>query len=360
MRAGIASGTTFVVLNLVCIAVVLVASNELWRREFAIQPTTRLLLAVILLLWWPVFRLANNPLSEFLFLALATGSIVVAMATAQAASVFRRAGGMAITAALALAAFKVRTVGVALAPAIVWAFVSSPERLQLAVKRVRAHPALFAMGGLVLLAIAALVLSKSQYVTGDLQTQFGRGMWPTLLKTWGYRLTEFGELTLNAPAGKMPTAVQPIVPVIGAGALIVFAWLFWRRRRVLGPAEVFALGVAGIMFIWPYKDARFWIPVFPILLGLCAWVVIHTPSLRARPVVPATVIAVFLGVGVVGEIYNTRISITPSQFPSRFSDDYLGPAYRAAWGVRPANDTMPVDSTALRLLREYEPRARSR
>jgi hypothetical protein len=360
MRAGIASSTSFVLLNFACLVIALVASNELWRREFDLDSTTRLLLAAVLLLWWPIFRLANNPLSEFVFLALSTTSIVVAMVTARAPSAVRRGSGAIIALVLTFAAFKVRTVGIALVPAIAWAVLSRPEQLAWARTQLRARPGLFAAIGVGLLAIAARVLSRSQYVTGDLHTQFGRGPLATLLHTWGYRLTEFGELTLNVPAGKLPDAVHPIVSTIGGGCIVLLGWLLWRRRRAIGPAEVFLLGVAAIMFVWPYKDARFWIPVFPVILGLCAWATRNVLSARARPALPAVVVALFVSVGVLGEIYNTRISLTPEQFPLRFSDDYLGPVYREAWGRRLPTDTTPADSTALRLLREFEPRARRR
>jgi hypothetical protein len=361
IRAGIANGTSFVILNLVCLLIALVAANEIWRREFDLGGTTRLFLAIVLLLWWPIFRLANNPLSEFVFLALSTTSIAVAMLAGRSAATAWRIGGVVIALVLAFAAFKVRTVGIALVPAIAWAALSKPEQLTWARNQVRARPGMFAAAGLGLIAIAALVLSRSQYVTGDLKTQFGRGVWGMLLQTWGYRLTEFGELVLNVPAGKLPGAVQPIVSAIGAGGIVLIAWLLWRRGRAIGAAEVFLLGVGAIMFIWPYKDARFWIPVFPVFLGLCAWASRSAMPATRRAMVPMMVaVALFVSVGAVGEMYNTRISLARDQFPFRFSDDYLGPAYRQAWGVRLPTDTAPADSTALHLLREFEPRARGR
>jgi hypothetical protein len=360
MRAGIANGTSFVVLNLVCLVIALVASNELWRREFELDSTTRLVLAVVLLLWWPVFRLAINPISDIVFLALSTTSILVAMVTGRSLSLARRAGGAIIAFVLAFAAFKVRTVGIALVPAIAWAALARPEQMAWARKQITERPGRLAVVAAVLLGIAAFDLSRSQYVTGDLKTQFGRGgLWATLVRTWGYRLTEFGELALNVPAGKLPNAVQPIISAFGAGCVVLLGWLFWRRRRAIGPVEVFALGVAGIMFIWPYHSARFWIPAFPAFLGLCAWGARHAISTKLRPALPAAIVALFLTMGIVGEIYNTRISVTPARFLSRVSDDdYMGPAYREALGVRTSSDTMPVDSTVLRLLRRYEPRAR--
>jgi len=358
MRAGIASGTSFVLLNLVCLLIALVASNELWRREFDLDVTTRLLLAVVFLLSWPIFRLANNPLSEFVFLALATTSIVVARTLGRSPSVPWRTGGIVIALLLAFAAFKVRTVGIALVPAIAWATLSMPAQLTWARRQLRARPALFAAVGVALLAIAALVLSRSQYVTGDLKTQFGKGAMATLVQTWGYRLTEFGEIALNVPAAKTPNALRPLVSVIGVGFALLVGWLLWRRRRSIGAGEVFLLGVAGIMAIWPYEDARFWIPVFPVILGLFAWGAGKLLPARARPLLPAVIVVVFVSAGVAGEIYNTKISLSPEQFPSRFSDDYLGPVYREAWGRKLPTDTVPADSTALRFLREFEPRAR--
>lgn len=360
IRGGVATATSFVVINFACIAIALVVAASLWRRVFGLSRNTILGLAALLLLWWPVFRLANAPLSDFVFLALAMLSVLAATVSFEARERNRQYGALLVSAIIAVVAFKVRTVGIALAPMLLWAVVGRPEGLAWLRAQFAAHRTVI-IGAFVVLLLAGLaVIRRSQYVTLDLHKQYGEGLGRVLLRTWGFRVTEFGEMTLNMPAGKIPGFVLPLLWALGAAAIAFILWLVWRRRSVLGPTEIFLLAVAGIMAIWPFKDARFWLPVLPILLGLVAWwIQTLNPGAIWRRLAPVAV-GLWVVVGLAGEAYNTKISVSRDQFPLRFNDEYLGPVYREAWGLRVPADTLPVDSTALHVLRRFESRAHPR
>jgi hypothetical protein len=362
IRTGLATPQLLVLLNFACLVAGLAAAAGFWRRTFALDRTAVLGMTALLLLWWPVFRYANNPLSDFLFFALALASVQSAT-VASTRDAWPRYGALLVSVVLAYAAFKVRTIGIALAPAIVWAALMRKGRVMSLRARLVAHPVAALAGALVLVivgATAAAVLSHSQYVTVDLRTQYGRGLVPTLLNTWGYRLRDFGALALNLPAGKMPAALRPIVSVIGAAFLSLLVWALWRKRHALGPSEAFAVGIAAIMSVWPFEGVRFWLSVLPVFLGLLAWAArpVVTNAVGRRAVV--LVVLLFVAAGLAGQAYNTRLSLAGEQFPMRLGDDYLGPVYREAWRLRPPGDTVPVDSTALRVLRRFEARLRGR
>ena len=360
IRSNIATPQAFMLLNFASLAVGLVAAASLWRRTFALGRTAVLGMAALMLLWWPVFRYANNPLSDFLFFALALASVQAATLASERVG-WTKFRMLLVSAVLAYAALKVRTIGIAVAPAILWAALVRPGQVGRFREQVVSHRAAVFAGALLLVilgAAAVVYLRHSQYVTVDLRTQYSRGLVATLRDAWGYRLTEWGELAANVPEGKMPGALRPLVPVIGVGFLGVLGWALWRRRRNVGPAEVFTAAVTAIMLIWPFKDPRFWLPVLPLFLGLIAWALIPTLSRSTWRRVLVLIVGWFVAVGLAGQVYNTRISLAGEQFPTRFADAYLGPVYRAAWGLRSALDTVPVDSTALHVLRRFEVRAR--
>jgi hypothetical protein len=162
---------------------------------------------------------------------------------------------------------------------------------------------------------------------------------------------------LNVPISKVPTLLQPALWAFGLAAIALIVFLLWRRRLDFGPTEIFLIAVAGILAIWPFRDPRFWLPAMPILLGLAAWA-IQSASRPAiwRPFAPAAV-GFFVVLGLAGLAYNTRLSLSGDEFPKMFVDDYLGPVYREAWGLRNPADSTRVDSTALHVLRRFEPRA---
>jgi hypothetical protein len=355
IRADLAVPQAFVLVNLVCLAAGLLAAIAIWRRAFGISLTAGLGLACLMLLWYPVFRLVNNPLSDFLFFGLALGAVYLAL-LARDSGGWHRWGLLGIATVLAYAAFEVRTVGIALAPALAWAALAPGQGATL--RRRLAHPRAIAVGALGAVVAAALILRHSQYVTVDLKTQYGNGLLATLLRVAGYRLTELGELAVNVPAGKLPAAAAAVIPPCGAVLLVALLYCLWRRRRLLGPPEVFALGLAAIMSIWPFEDARFWLPVLPIFLGLLAWGVRPALARVATRSAAAVVVGLFVAIGLAGEAYNTRVSFSGNGFPMLFADDYLGPVYRAAWGMRSPGDTLPVDSTALHVLQRFEPAVR--
>lgn len=357
IRAGLATPQTFVLVNLACLAAGLLAALAIWRRAFGISLTAGLGLAGLMLLWYPVFRLVNNPLSDFLFFGLALGATGVAV-LARDQDGWPRWGLLGIAALLAYAAFEVRTVGIALGPALAWAAVAPPRG---GTFRGRiAHPRVVGAGVVGALVAAALMLRHSQYVTVDLKTQYSHGLLATLLRVARYRLTELGELAVNVPAGKLPAAAAAVIPLCGAVFLAVLLYCLWRRRRLLGPPEVFALGLAAIMSIWPFEDARFWLPALPVFLGVLAWAVRPALARVTTRRVVGLVVGLFVAIGIAGEAYNTRVSFSGNGFPLLFADDYLGPVYRAAWGMRVPGDTLPVDPTALHVLLRFDPAVRGR
>lgn len=359
IRADLATPAAFVLLNIVCLGIGLVAAVGIWRRAFGLSLTLALGLSTLVLLWYPVFRLANNPLSDFLFFGLALWSVYLAT-VAERSTGWRKWRFLLGATMLAYAAFKVRTVGVALAPALAWAALAGPLRARLA-GWWGLYPRRVILGAFALAAAgvtAGLTLRHSPYVTGDLRRQYGQGLVSTLRRAWGYRLTEFGELGLNVPVGKMPPALIPVVASCGALVVGVVFYCLWQRRRAWGAAEVFVLAVAAIMAVWPYEDARFWIPVVPLFFGLLASA-ISPLSPRSRWRRGAFwAMCVFVTLGLAGEVYNTRVSLAGSHFAALFADDYLGPVYREAWGMPRPADTLAVDSTAIHVLRRFEPRLR--
>ena len=362
IRTGWATAWSFVIVNLLFLALGLVAAYGLCRRSFGLGPDGSFAVCGLTLLSYPVFRYVNTPLSDFLFLGLALLS-VLALVAAAALQGWTRAGAIAAGAILAGFAILTRTIGVALIPAIFWACLggsSAPARLR-ALLRGPSRAVVIGVGVGALLAVgcAAFVwLRHSDYVRG-LGAQYGRGLGGTLLRAWGYRVTELGELFANAPAAKLPAPLHVFISALGAVGVMVLAYCAWSKRADAGPAEVFALTYAMILFVWPFADVRFWIPILPLLAAWVFWLLRRGGLSRPVRLAVAGYAALFCLTGVVGIGYNTRISFSGRRFPGFFHDRYLAPVYRVAWEEPEPGDSVAADSAALRVLRAYEPRLRT-
>jgi hypothetical protein len=143
-----------------------------------------------------------------------------------------------------------------------------------------------------------------------------------------------------------------MVPWMGLLLLVVVLLGLATKRKKIGPTEVFLGCYMGILFAWPCYDARYWLPVIPLLI---AYTVLAVKSLRF----PKAVIAIYciayatLGFGVIA--YSSRITFAGCKFADRYGDGTLRATYCAA--LRPCGDcgdSNKVDAKVLRLLREYK------
>ena len=362
IRTNLATPWSFFGLNLGCLGLGVAATFGLLRRAFAFSAGTSIALCSLALLSYPVFRWVNAPLSDHAFFAVATACLYALVRSSEATGP-GRAVALGIGSVLAAAAILIRIIGVALLPALVWAAVGGPPALVRIREQLRAksRPVIYAVGATAGVALAgvALVVLRSDYVQINLRGQFSSGLGATLLRTWGYRLREWGEIGLNVPATRVPTTLRPLFPWVGIFALVCFAAAVWARRRRFGPVEAFVLCYSALLFLWPFGDARFWLPVIPLITGWLAWAAGElTHQYAVRPVFLAYA-GTFALLGFVGQTLNARRSLAGDRFPLTYRDDYLGPAYRVAWGQGSKSDSVAADPTVVSMILRYDPAARN-
>jgi hypothetical protein len=142
-----------------------------------------------------------------------------------------------------------------------------------------------------------------------------------------------------------------MVPWLGLGLLLLILIGLATKRKATGPTEVFVVCYLGILFVWPYNDARFWLPIIPLLI---AYSVLAARSLRLPKAVIAIYCIAFATLGFGAITYSSRISFAGPTFPDKYGDGLLRPTYCAAFqSCRNGYDSDKVDAKVLRLLREY-------
>ena len=352
LRLGLAHPWVIVCLNTIFLSVGLFAAYSLLIRQFFADKTVVLMICSFFLLSYVVIKHFPIPLTDVPFFCCCMCCLAVINQVTSMDSNWRFVLLTGAAWLLALAAITVRRVGVALVPPLVFVIVSSPQFKSLLKHFSRRTKVIisvfFAVVGVGTLCVVAKTSSLSDFFSVAKKSKIS----PLILQILSYRLTEFGELLGNLPLTKLPVKLHIIVPWTGLLLFLLILLGLATKRKKISPTEVFLVCYMGVLFAWPYYDARFWLPVIPLLI---AYSVLAVKNLRLPKAVIMIYCVVFaiLGFGVIA--YSTRITFAGSKFPDRYGDGYLRPTYCAAFqtcGDRA--DPQKVSAKALRLLREYK------
>lgn len=282
------------------------------------------LIALLTLLSFVTIKHATIPLTDLVFFGVAMLCLLA----------FER-GRVLESCLLVLIAIALRRNGVALVPPLIWVLYRRRRLLIL--------PAL---------AAAALAVRFTSTLSDFHNTVAGHTLLDSALQILGFRLTEFGEIAANLPAGGLPSIAKVLLPCAGALFLALIAAGIWMRRRTFGPIELFLFGYAAILFVWPYYDPRFWLPVLPLLFGY-AGITVERLVRRGLPrELPAAYLMAFAMLGVLVLGVSTRITYSGVQFPDAYGNAQFRPTYCAYYASCPATPA-DIDADGLHLLRTY-------
>ena len=339
-------------LNMVFLSIGLFASYSLLIRQFFEDRAVVLMICSFFLLSYVVVKHFPIPLTDVPFFCCSMCCLSVMSQTTNMDSNWRFVILTGAAWLLAVAAITVRRVGVALVPPLIFVIVCSSQFKSL-LKHFSLHTKLIIGVLSVFVGIGTMhVVAKTSSLSDFISVAKKSKISSLILQILSYRFTEFGELFGNFPMTKMPAKLHVMVPWMGLLLFLLTLFGLATKRRKISPSEVFLVCYMGILFVWPYYDARFWLPVIPLLI---AYSVLAVKSLRFSKAVITIYCITFATLGFGAIAYSTRISFAGSKFPDRYGDGSLRPTYCAAFdSCRDGGDPNKVDAKALRLLREYK------
>jgi hypothetical protein len=348
--AGVGCSAGIIGVNLAMLGLGLAATAYVLTRAFQFDFETVGLIGVLTLLCWVFVKHATLPLSDVPYFGLAMSALAVLTWSRGQASWSGRLTGITLAALFAFAAIEVRTVGIALIPAIAGSCLprGAWEKLP---GWARAHPGrtmALAVAVLVTVAAGSILIARTRYVR-EMHNDW-RG-WDVLMNT---RLEDWGELAINTSVAQLPRPVGSILGPIGAVAALFVCWGALKRFR-FDVVDNYAACYAGILFFWPYRDARFWMPIFPIVAAYC-WVGYR--ALADRPWVRSVgriYVAGFVAMGLVALVYSSRLSLAGDRFPELYGGGVYRHSYAASAGKRlpDADERKLVDVQLVRLIQRY-------
>jgi hypothetical protein len=260
------------------------------------------------------------------------------------------------------AAIYVRTIGIALIPALVWAFLPDGS---LAALRERLHTrharTVVAIIVVTATAGAILLLMNSRYIDELLRNYAYWGLYEAIEFSVRAKIREWSELVLNLPFARMPGGVQAVMWPIGTVAMLLVLASLVPWRRSIAPLDVFLLVYVAILFLYPAQQPRYWVPILALLLWRFVEAVQRwTPGrfARVRRVAAGAYVLWFATLGLVALGYSTRITFAGDAFPERYGDGTLTEIYAAAF--RGEGDPELLRQRAMQVLIRYEPRVHPR
>jgi len=262
---GLADAPAIIGLNLVCLAVGLWATRLLLVRSFGLSVDAAWGILLLTAGSSVFFQFASSAVSEMPFFAAACTTLVCLERTSRdgRAWLFLLGGVL-----LCVVAISLRTVGIALIPAVVWAAIRMP-----AVRRVSASPRWFWLAILALLLIGLGVWhgAGSHYVSVTAADGFARfkfapdDYWLTAI---GRKVSHIGELFSNQRATDFPVLYRDEFVLLGLLCLTACGVGGWSRRGRFGPLDAYVATYFLIIAAYPFWQLRLWLPIVPFLFGL--------------------------------------------------------------------------------------------
>jgi hypothetical protein len=262
---GLANPPAIIGVNFACLAIGLCATRSLLLRSFELPVDAAWGILLLTASSSVFFQFASSAVSEMPFFAAACTALVCLERTAR--------GGRAwlcliVGVALCAAAISLRTAGIALIPAVVWAALRMP-----AVRRVGASPRRFwlAIPALLLIGLGVWFGAGSHYVSVTTADGFARfkfapdGYWLTAI---GRKVSHIGELFSNQRATDFPILYRDEFVLLGVLCLVVSGVGWWSRRGRFGPLDAYVATYFLMIAAYPFWQLRLWLPIVPFLFGL--------------------------------------------------------------------------------------------
>jgi len=335
-RAGMGHSAVLIGLNLASLAVGLACAGFILSRSLRIGREPALLLAAMTLLSWVVVKHVTLPVSDVPYLGVSLASLALATRATELRG-RRKALCLAGATVLAAIAISLRTIGVALAPALAMAAAGGSRFSWTGLRRAwethRRVATLTLTGVGVCLAAGGAILGSTKYAREMVRDWRGVG---DLVR---FRLEDWAELLLNGSQAQLPQALQPWMMLPGLAFVAALA-IGVRARRGLAPVDLYVGAYTAILLVWPYRDARFWIPVVPLLLGY-VWLgfreVAETRRAAARWV-GAGYLTGYAAMGLLALAYSTWLTFSGHRFADRYGGGIYRASYLAAFGQEPEID----------------------
>ena len=355
-KAGIGSSWAIVALNCLFLWIACWTAYYVLRDSFGLSAQAAQFLVLLTLLSFVVVRNVAYPLSDICYFGESLPCLLMLLRAENKSGTSRL---LLLLVAFPLLVFSIalRTIGIVLIPAFLWSAIGGAATGRKAFPSLRRHAVSATLLAVALILAVGWGFIQSRYWQFNSPTFHHRGLVRSLVSNFSDHTGEWGEMTLNVPLSKMPSALSWPVRAIGLAAILTCFVGFWMKRRQPDSLLIYVIGYACIVFAYPWLDSRLWLPLVPFLM---AYVWLGLQRLLPQPgLSPLRILwcSVFCLVGIAALAFSTRLTFAGPRFPDIYGDGNFRAAYALVLrGDPPKNGK--VDQDAVDLLRRFEWRAK--
>ncbi|MBC7850073.1 MAG: phospholipid carrier-dependent glycosyltransferase [Chitinophagaceae bacterium] len=346
-RLNILNSTTIVIVHLLYLAGSIYFVKEIFGRNINWRS-----LAFLMLLSWTTIKYSLIPLSEMQFLFFTTAALYCYVKY----DANRNFIYLLLVVLFCKLAIETRSAGFVLPVSIIAAFILKHRAIWATILK-RNKWAWFSLVLVIaLIAVGFYWLKDSAYTSyfaGPFSNDPVGFVFNTVWKQLGY----FGELFINIPASKTRFLVAAsigdvIYRLVGILFLLLLLSRLLRRRYSI-PLIIRAYIVLyiGLIFNWPFFDARFWFPILPLMIGVF---LSNPPTISQRTRVVNSIYKIaFVLTGIFSLGYYTYLSYNQSAFAVRHDAGKWKREYELHFSATETKDST-IDQKALYLLNKYD------
>jgi hypothetical protein len=262
---GLANAPGIIGLDLVCLMIGLWATRWLLFRQFGLSQDAAFGILLLTAGSSVFFQFASSAVSEMPFFAAACVALVCLERSGRDG---RSWPDLLFGILLCGVAIYIRTAGVALIPAAVWATMRRPA-VRGAIASRRRY--LLAIPALLLVGLGDWYVDGSHYVSVTASDGFARfkyapeGYWITAI---GRKLSHIGEIFANQRVTDYPLLYRDEFVLFGVLCLLVCGLGWWSRRGRFGPVDAYVTTYFVMIAAYPFWQLRLWLPIVPFLFAL--------------------------------------------------------------------------------------------
>ena len=353
---GLASSQSFILVNCIFIGAMLFSGYRLYRDTLGLTVAKSAGLCCLVMLSFVLIKHATLTISDVMAGGLFMTALLL-LTKARNNSGRLHWGYLPSGAVVTGLTIATRTIGVALLPVLAFVMLR-PVLLNLPTLW-KTRPRVFKwilLGIIGFGLLCGFFILRTKYAHEMMAVYFDEGIAHRFWSNITVHLSELGQLGANLPNSKIPAFLRPVAIPLGVIVVLLVARGLWLRRRSIACMEIALLAYAGIIFIWPYEDTRFWLMVLPLLVGYVALSATEITRLRYFGLTIPAACMWFAATGVLALAYSTRISWAGDRFPEFYGDGTLKPSYRAAmYGDR----TGVVNDEVVSLIKRYDSETKS-
>jgi hypothetical protein len=258
---GMANGPGIIGLNMLFGGVGLYFSWKLLAGQFGLSVLAALAVVSMTAAASCFFQSTCCPVSEMAYFAFSTGAVCCLERSRDKTGEWPF---LLLGCSLVAASIFIRTVGVALVPAAIFAVFTQPLFKRWLTPARLANLAIV-VGVVVCFAVS--YLSDAHYVSATVPDRLAQLRGNGIGRVVFAKVSHVGEILTNQRAADYPLNYRAEFVLVGLIAIGLCAVALWSRCRRLGALDVYLIAYAGVVALYPFWQLRLWVPVLPFLLA---------------------------------------------------------------------------------------------